>query len=521
MPLGKASGVSSEKKASPGVEPTHLDQARWQAVLDSAQDAIISIDGSGRITLFNRSAERIFGYTAGEMIGQPVNLLMPNPYRDEHDSYIHNYERTGQAKAIGSIRDVTAQRKDGTTFPIELSVSEARIGDDLAYMAVIRDVTQRREMESALRDSEKRSRAIVENAVDGIVVIDEMGVIESINPSALRMFGYSAAEVIGHNVSVLMPAPFSDEHDNYMQRYLHTGQKRIIGIGREVVGLRKDGTVFPLDLAVSEMQLSGRRVFTGMLADISKRREAEEYVQRLQKQALQRERLADVGAITAKIVHDLGNPLGGLSMHAQRIARHIKRDPAQPMATIAEPVERIISIIGRLDGLIRDFMSFAREQRLNLSSIDLPGFLAEIVDQWSPLAVGRQIFIRVEAVPDLVPITGDEVKLRRVFENLLKNALESIDAGPGEIVMRIETPRDGKIYVSVEDTGPGVAADVQLFKLFETTKADGSGFGLAIAKQVMLAHGGDIEFAHRSPHGAIFRMEFPYNLESADDLVGR
>ena len=490
--------------------------ARWQAVLENAQDAIISIDLRGRITLFNRSAERIFGYAAAEVLGKDVAVILPPPFRDRHGEYLAAYQRSGQPKAIGRIREVVARRKDGEDFPIELSVAEARFGNEAEYVAIIRDVSDRKRFERALLESEGRNRAIVESVLDGIIVIDEHGVIESLNSAAEGMFGYARHELIGQNVRVLMPSPHREEHDGHLARYLRTGERRIIGIGREIVGRRKDGTTFPLHLSVTEVRLGDRRVFTSLIQNLTERKRAEARLREIERRGSQRQRLADIGAITAKIVHDLGNPIGGLSMHLQRLARLLKRDPTTPLSEVAESIDRIEAIVKRLDGLVRNFMNFAREQRLDLKAFAVRPVLDDVVGQWQPLAAAHGIALRVEGNEGSAKVRGDVEKLRRVVENLVKNAIEAVGDGPGEIVIRLAFPKEGKVQITVDDSGPGVPEEIELFQLFETTKSEGSGFGLAIARQLVVAHGGTLEYERKEPHGARFSIELPRIDDGSD-----
>lgn len=358
-----------------------LNEARWQAILDTAQDAIICIDRHGEVTLFNRAAEKIFGYGADEVLGRNVRMLMPSPYQDEHDGYLASYHATGTPKAIGRVREVQAQRKNGEVFPIELSVSEARVGDQVIYSAFIRDVSERRTMESALGEA---------------------------------------------------------------------------------------------------------------------RRLAE-----------QRERLADIGAITARIVHDLGNPLAGLSMQAQLIHRRVTRDPERPARDLGGAAERIVSEVRRLDGLVKDFLDFARQQRLEVRSIPLPPFLQRLVDLWEPVAAARDIELTLDVPADCTELSGDEDKLRRVLDNLVKNAVEAIDPGPGHVDVTVGRRPGDRVRVAISDTGVGVPESVDVFRIFETTKRDGSGLGLPIAKQIVAAHGGQIGFERREPRGTTFYVDLP------------
>src|SRR5581483_10965610 len=246
--------------------------ALYRAVVDTAVDAIVVIDSRGTIRSVNRAAEKIFGYRPNELVGRNVNMLMPEPYAAAHDSYLANYRRTGIKKIIGIGREVSGRRKDGSVFPMDLSVGETRDGDETIFVGIIRDITERKAAENALRESELRWRSIVETVPDAIIVIDAQGTVQTFSPAAERLFGYPADEVIGRNVKMLMPAPYREAHDDYLARYLRTRERRIIGIGRIVVGQRKDGETFPMQLAVGEFAAPGGSFFTGFVRDLTERR---------------------------------------------------------------------------------------------------------------------------------------------------------------------------------------------------------------------------------------------------------
>jgi len=274
---GGAIGYSLGRRRDVGTEVRLMHmEARTDAILNAAVDGIITIDEQGRIESLNRAAENIFGYRPEEVIGRNVSMLMPEPDRTQHDSYLRNYLWSGRAKIIGIGREVQGLRKDGRVFPMDLAVGEARIGGRRVFAGTVRDISDRKRTESRLRESEARTRAILDAAVDGVITIDETGLIRSVNPAGERIFGYRAVEMVGRNVSMLMPEPYHSEHDGYLRNYLQTGQPRIIGLGREVLGRRKDGSIFPMDLAVGEGALGGGRIFAGIVRDITDRKAVEE-----------------------------------------------------------------------------------------------------------------------------------------------------------------------------------------------------------------------------------------------------
>ncbi|GAC22695.1 hypothetical protein GMES_0386 [Paraglaciecola mesophila KMM 241] len=248
---------------------------KLSAVLNTVIDGIITIDHRGVIDSFNRSAERIFQYDAIEVIGCNVKMLMPDPYHGEHDIYIENYLSTGDKNVIGAIREVQAKRKDGTVFPMELSVNEMSISGVKMFVGTIRDISDIKNAEQSSKDSQASLQAIVDNTVDGLITIDRRGCIETFNRACEVLFGYEAKNVIGKNVKVLMPEPYREEHDGYLQNYYTSGTRKVIGIGRQVEGRKKDGTVFPMDLSVSEVEVKGRTIYSGIIRDISDIQEAQ------------------------------------------------------------------------------------------------------------------------------------------------------------------------------------------------------------------------------------------------------
>jgi len=263
------------KDTSPENDNLKDYSSRLEAVLNTVIDGIITINHLGTIHSFNRSAERIFGYAPDEVIGQNVKMLMPDPYHSGHDGYLKNYQNTGDKKIIGKGREVEAQRKDGTIFPMELGVNEMAVSDGKMFVGTIRDISDRKQAEQALKDSQAKLQAIVDNTVDGLITIDEKGHIETFNKACEKIFGYHADEVTGQNVKMLMPAPYHKEHDGYLKNYHDTGDKKIIGTGRQVEGKRKDGSIFPLDLSISEVNIKGRKIYSGIVRDITEVQEAQ------------------------------------------------------------------------------------------------------------------------------------------------------------------------------------------------------------------------------------------------------
>jgi PAS domain S-box-containing protein len=268
--MNATDGVSSDRQG--GAD----SQERLMGIIASATDAIITVDADQKVTVFNAAAERMFRCPASQAVGKPLDQFIPPRFRSIHGQHIHLFGEAGiTTRPMGEQRPIVALRADGVEFPVEATISQITVAGQKLFTAIVRDISERKRAEDALRESEGRLRSIVETAVDGIITIDERGRISSFNPAATRIFGYTPDEVMGKNVNMLMPAPYHEEHDGYLSNYRNTGIKKIIGIGREVIGLRKDGSQFPMDLAVSETLLGDRRIFTGIVREITERKQAE------------------------------------------------------------------------------------------------------------------------------------------------------------------------------------------------------------------------------------------------------
>jgi two-component system sensor kinase FixL len=452
---------------------------RLDAILDMTVDGIIVIDARGRIEAFNRGAQQLFGYPEDEVLGRNVSILMPSPHHEQHDGYLEQYIRTGEARIIGIGREVTGRRRDGTSFPVHLSVGEMQSAGERKFTGMLRDLTKRVHLEGELGASEARWRAVVDSAVDGIIVIDAHGHVEAFNQAAERLFGYTPAEVIGHNVDMLMPSPYREEHDTYLARYQATGRAKIIGIGREVQGRRKDGTTFPLHLSVGEMRINGERKFTGILHDLRARVQMET-------QLRESAALARLGEMAAVVAHEVKNPLAGIRGALQVFGARMMREGADT-AILNEMVTRIDA----LDQMMKDLLLFARPPQPKRSPTDLLPLVKTTASFLSEDPSLRDVDIEVNGAGP--PVPADAEMLRIVFQNLLINSGHAMK-GKGKIRVALEAADGAACQIAFIDDGPGIPADVRdkIFTPFFTTKSRGSGLGLPTAKRLIEAHNGQI-----------------------------
>jgi PAS domain S-box-containing protein len=470
-------------------------EERMRSVVNHVVDGIITIDDRGTVTTFNPAAERIFGYAHDEVIGRNVNILMPEPYHSEHDGYIANYLRTGEAKIIGIGREVVGRRKDGSTFPMELAISVFQLKNRRYFTGIVRDITERKQAEEELRQAEERMRSVVNHVIDGIITIDQHGRIESFNPAAEELFGYQKGEVFGQNVKALMPEPYHGEHDGYIANYLRTGEAKIIGIGREVVGRRKDGSTFPMELAVSAFHIGPRRYFTGIVRDITHRKRLEEELRRRVDELAEADRQKN--EFLAMLAHELRNPMAPICN-----ALHLMKLPGAESAMIDEARDMMERQMHHLVRLVDDLLDVSRIIRGNIElrkeRLNLAVAVARAVETAHPVidAHGHELNVSLPEHP--VFVEADLIRLAQVIANLLTNAAKYSNSA-SRISLTVER-EDGQGVVRVRDSGIGIPPEFlpRLFDVFFqgdrslARSQGGLGIGLTLVKRLVELHGGTV-----------------------------
>ena len=345
-----------------------------------------------------------------------------------------------------------------------------------------------------LRVADARWRAIIDAAVDGIIVIDSAGRIEAFNAAAERMFDYAETDVLGKNVSILMPEPHRGKHDSYIRHHLETGENRIIGIGRAVNGVRRDGGVFPLHLSVGEFEIDGEMHFTGILHDLTRRTALEDKLR-------EATALARLGEMAAVIAHEVKNPLAAVRGAVQVIGSRL------PSRTNDAAI--ITEIIARLDGLndlMQDLLVFARPPAPKPVRTDLRTLVESVATLLKRDPAFRDIDIVIDG--EVPPALVDGNLLTIAVQNLLINAAQAQGRGAINVSLR---PANGSISVEIADAGPGIPAEIRadLFRAFKTTKARGTGLGMATAKRLLESQGGAIAVDCPPSGGTVITLTIP------------
>ena len=356
---------------------------------------------------------------------------------------------------------------------------------------------------------EAHLKSILDTIPDAMVVIDERGIMQSFSSAAERLFDRAAADVLGKNVSMLMPSPYRENHDGYLERYLRTGERRIIGIGRVVVGERKDGSTFPMELAVGEMRSSNQRFFTGFIRDLTERQQTEARLQELQAELVHISRLTAMGEMASTLAHELNQPLSAIANYLKGLRRLLAGASDERSAMMSEAMEKAgdqAVRAGQIIRRLRDFVARGETERRIES-------LTKLVEEASALALvgakdqGVRVRFQFDATADLV--LADKVQIQQVLLNLIRNAIEAMEASPNrELLVSTARSDDEMVTVSVADTGHGIAEETraQLFQPFFTTRSHGMGVGLSISRTIVEAHGGRIWADANPVGGTIFRF---------------
>lgn len=371
-----------------------------------------------------------------------------------------------------------------------------------------------------MQNSDVLFNALIATAVDGIMIIDEMGLIQVYSDACERMFGYARDEVVGRNVKMLMPSPYHEQHDDYLARYRETGERRIIGVGREVVGRRKNGTTFAMYLSVGEGRFRGQRIFLGIVHDISEHKADEERIRELQRELLHATRLTAAGQLSAALAHELNQPLTAILNYAGILEEVAAQDKSASGEIIRDVARRISEQTSRAGEIIRRLRGFVAKREPDRAVQDINTAVQESVALGFTGAAELSVRLRTDLAKDLPPVSIDKVQIQQVMINLVRNAVEALQDSPRRNLI-VATARDGDDFVSVSvaDTGPGLAPEVaaSLFQPFVTTKAQGLGIGLSICRTIVEAHGGRLWMEPNEGGGTVFRFRLPVAKEDSNE----
>jgi PAS domain S-box-containing protein len=484
-----------------------------RALFENASQGIITADASGRIAQVNAMAAELFGYSRDEMIGSPIEMLLPDALRAAHETYRGKYFREPRTRTMGTGLDLSARRKDGSEFPVEISLSHVTTKRGVLAVAFVSDITERKRAEAALRESEETVRALLESASQAIVGVNSDGLIVLVNAMAVQLFKYEREELLGKPLEILVPTRVAERHAAYRKNYVREPHRRPMGIGIDLSARRKDGSEFPVEISLSSVQTQHGVLAVSFITDITERKRAEEALLG-QAQELARSN-ADLQQFAFATSHDLQEPLRMISGYAQLIEMKYSDTLDDAMR---EYIGYMVEGTQRLEALIQDMLAFSRVA--NVESVPRTVVSLDATVEWAlqNLAVSIQESGAIVEVKPLGSIMGNQIQLVQLFQNLIGNAIKHTQAGTLPKVRIWSEREDGKIVLTVEDNGPGIDPKYHehVFGVFKRLSRDtpGTGIGLALCRRIVDKHHGRVWVESAGREGSKFRVALPAGLDA-------
>ncbi len=477
--------VSADKRADPAATASPLRQSPGLLT--------VVLDDQARIVSFNKAFTRFVGKNPEALRDAGfTTLVVPE---EERDAFEEGLRAAGEGSDSGPRINAWLSAA-GERHPVEWWLgcldSESATRSRFAVTAI--DLSSNQEAWDRLVEKEARLQSILDTAVDGIVTISEKGIIESLNLATERIFGYSSKELIGQNVKILMPPPYLNQHDAYLSNYLSSGERKIIGIGREVEGRRKDGSTFPLDLAVSEFRVAGQRRFMGLMRDISERKLAEQEARRHLDELAHASRLSALGEMATGIAHEVNQPLAAIVSYAQACLNLLNSKSAD--RTLVKDALTQITAQGRRAGeIVHHLRQLVRKDQTARTDMNLNRSVLAVLNLFASELKSSGVTVSLELADGLPKVRADRVQIEQVLLNLIRNALDVLStpsATSRQMFISSRFSGEKGVEICVTDTGPGLGGEVpeRLFETFYTTKPSGLGVGLSISRSIIESHGG-------------------------------
>jgi len=516
------------------------DERRFRMIVEASPNAMVMIDPAGQIVMVNTQAERVFGYSRAELLGQPVEMLVPERFRSHHPELRKTFFGDPRPRPMGAGRDLYGLKKDGSEFPVEIGLNPLETDEGTMVLSAIVDITARKAAELALHETERRYSLLVDSVTDyAIYMVDQNGIVTNWNRGAQRIKGYRTEEIVGRHFSIFYTE--EDRAANVPQRALEIAARD----GRyeaEAWRLRKDGSCFLANVVIDAIKDdSGRLIgFAKITRDVTERVQAareleearisllqaraEEALRRAQAELARVARVTTLGELTASIAHEVNQPLGAVVTNGNACLNWLASQPPD-IEEARQSVERIVRDARRASEIIHRIRALAAKASIEKAPLDINDVINEVIALVQLELISHRVSLRMELAPDLPLILADRVQLQQVLINLIMNGIEAmqpVTERPRELVIRSQQNAARQIVVTVEDRGVGISVEnaARLFAAFFTTKSSGLGLGLSICRSIVEAHGGRISAANNAGPGATFQFTLPSHQAVRADVAG-
>ncbi|PHR15246.1 MAG: PAS domain-containing sensor histidine kinase [Sphingopyxis sp.] len=492
-------------------------QPYLESVLSSLPNCVMIVDRNLQTVNCSVAGLDILGVSSVAELpeGAPQSFIAPAHRGLFHQAMLRAFDVEAAKHALPI--ELQLDLPDGRSMFAECNLSPLvnPSGEIDTVLISFQDLSALNNAESKLNQANSILKSILKTIPDAMVVIDEEGVISSFSATAEKMFGYDQREIIGKNVEILMPEPYKAAHDGYMQRYLQTGEKRIIGIGRTVVAQKKDGTTFPIQLEVGQAKIGEQLYFTGFIIDLTEKKQREAELQSLQADLAHASRLSAVGTLASSLAHEINQPLTAIANYLSAARDMMEGDLAENREYFLEALQESVVESLRAGTIVRRLREFVSRGEIIRQVISI----AQVVEDATVLGtIGAQakgIEFSIDIAPDTNHVFVDRVQIQQVMVNLMRNAIESMaDSAEKKLHIAVTSLNDELVEIAVSDTGSGIDQELgdRIFDPFASTKGDGMGLGLSICRTIIESHGGTIRAEPHIGGGTIFRI----TLEKAE-----